>query len=100
MFSTSPRFRIKDILDRIASGEEVDLQERIFLDGFADKNQTVATCLRKAQRFQQKRESIHDIDDLLNGLDLVSNDPHSSYSPKSDDLGEWFSGAPSWLVRS
>ena len=40
------------------------------------------------------------IDELLNGLDLNSEEPHVTYNPDHDDLGEWFSGAPSWIRRS
>ncbi len=40
------------------------------------------------------------IDDLLNGLDLCSSDPHATYNPDQDDIGEWFSGAPAWVRRS
>ena len=100
MFSISTRLRLKKILERMSLGEKVSLQERIYLDKYADQNQTVATCLRKAQRSQQQREPSNSVDDLLNSLDLVSADPESAYRPKADDLGEWFSGAPSWLGRS
>lgn len=100
MLSTSTRLRLKDILQRIASGKEVSLEERIYVDKFADKNQTIASCLRRANRLQQKQEVTNGIDHLLNDLDLIVSDPHSSYHPKIDDIGEWFGGAPSWLVRS
>ncbi len=100
MFSTATRLRLKSILERIAKGEVVTLKERVFVGNFADQNQTVATCLRKAQQLQQKREPINGIDQLLHGLNLGATDPEASYKPKIDDLGEWFSGAPSWLGRS
>ena len=100
MISTSTRLLLKDILQRIATGKEVTLQERIYLGKFADRNQTVANSLRRANRLQQKQELTNGIDHLLNDLDLGSADPQASYKPASDDLGEWFSGAPSWLVRS
>ena len=100
MLSTSTRFRLKGILERIAAGEEVSLQERIYVGKFADQNQTVATCLRRAQRAQVKKGNTNELDDLADGLGLVSTDPESIYQPKTDDLGEWFSEAPSWLGRS
>ena len=49
---------------------------------------------------QRKIDNSNPIDELLNGLDLCSSDPHSTYNPEKDDLGEWFSGAPSWIRRS
>ena len=100
MLSTSTRLRLKDILQRISTGKEVSLQERIYLEKFADNNQTIATCLRRANRLQQNKKVTNDIDNLLNDLDLDSSDPQSSYRPKIDDIGEWFTGAPSWLGRS
>ena len=56
MISTSTRLLLKDILQRIATGKEVTLQERIYLGKFADRNQTVANSLRRANRLQQKQE--------------------------------------------
>ena len=100
MLSTSTRLRLKDILQRISIGEEVSLQERIYLEKFADRNQTIATCLRRANRIQQNQEVTNGIDQLLNDLDLSSTDPQSSFRPQIDDIGEWFTGAPSWLGRS
>ena len=100
MYSTSHLFRIKNILHRIASGEEINFQERLYIDNCADKDQAIATSLRRARRVQQKMENTNSLDHLINDLDLASIDPDSSYKPKVDDLGEWFSGAPSWLGRS
>ena len=49
---------------------------------------------------QRNKLTDNPIEELLNGLDLCSSDPHSTYNPDQDDLGEWFSGAPSWIRRS
>ena len=100
MLSTTTLNRLKDILQRITKGEDVSLQERIYLGDLADQNPTIETSLRRASRLQQKRDNRDNIDNLLNDLDLVSADPESSFKPKIDDLGEWFSGAPAWITRS
>ena len=100
MLNTSTLGQIKDILQRITKGEEVSLQERIYLGELADQNPTIETSLRRAERLQQNQNSTDCIDHLLNELDLVSTDPDSSFKPTVDDLGEWFSGAPSWITRS
>ena len=100
MLSASTRLRLKDILQRMATGKEVSLPERIYLGKFADRHQSVSTSLRRATRLQQKQKLTNGIDHLLNQLDLGPSDPQSSYKPKTDDLGEWFTGAPSWLGRS
>tara|TARA_Y100001968_G_C19209036_1_gene643823 strand:+ start:163 stop:468 length:306 start_codon:yes stop_codon:yes gene_type:complete len=101
MLTTSSRLRIQEILKRLAMGNSVTLEERIYLNKYARKNQNVSSWLRKASNIQQNKHiSNNPIDELLNGLDLCSPDPHSTYNPDEDDLGEWFSGAPSWIRRS
>ena len=100
MLTTSSRLRIQEILSRLAKGDQVTLEERIYINKYATKNQNVSTWLRKASHIQRNRHKSNPIDELLNGLDLYSEEPHSTYNPEQDDLGEWFSGAPSWIRRS
>ena len=100
MLTTSSRLRIQDILTRISTGQQVTLEERIYINKYATKNQNVSSWLRKAIRLQRNNPISNPIDELLNELDLSSNEPHSNFNPDQDDLGEWFSGAPSWIRRS
>ena len=100
MLTTSARVRIQEILIRLSKGNEVTLEERIYINKYASRNQNVANWLRKASYIQRNSTNSNPIDELLNGLDLYSSDPHSIYNPDQDDLGEWFSGAPSWVRRS
>jgi hypothetical protein len=100
MLTTSSRLRIQEILNRLAKGDQVTLQERIYINKYAAKNQNVSNWLRKASLIQRNKHLSNPIDKLLNGLDLCSEEPHSTYDPSHDDLGEWFSGAPSWVRRS
>ena len=100
MLTTSARIRIQEILSRMAKGKQVTLEERIYIYKYASNNQNVASWLRKASYIQRKEISSNPIDDLLIGLDLCSSDPQATYNPETDDLGEWFSGAPSWIKRS
>ncbi len=100
MLSTSTRIRIQEILNRIANGNKVNLEERIYINKYASRNQNVSAWLRKASYLQRNNLNSNPIDQLLNGLDLCESDPHSTYNPNQDDIGEWFSGAPSWLRRS
>ena len=99
MLTTSSRLRIQEILTRLSMGKQVSLEERIYINKHATKNQNVSSWLRKASRIQRNRTISNPLDELLNGLDLNSDDPHSTYNPDQDDLGEWFSGAPSWIRR-
>ena len=100
MLTTSSRLRIQEILTRLSMGNEVTLQERIYINKYATKNQNVSSWLRKALRIQRNQPISNPIDELLDGLDLSSDEPHSTFNPDRDDLGEWFSGAPSWIRRS
>ena len=100
MLTTSARVRIQEILVRIAKGNEVTLEERIYINKYASRNQNVSAWLRKASYLQRNKYTSNPIDELINGLDLCSSDPYGTYNPDKDDLGEWFSGAPSWLRRS
>ena len=101
MLTTSTRLRIQEILSRLAMGKPVTLEERIYINKHARKNQNVSSWLRKATRMQRNLTvSNNPIDELLNGLDLNSDEPDSQFNPDRDDLGEWFSGAPSWVRRS
>tara|TARA_B100000700_G_scaffold331471_1_gene464573 strand:- start:4714 stop:5013 length:300 start_codon:yes stop_codon:yes gene_type:complete len=99
MLSNSSRLKIKDILSRVAKGELVTLQERVFVNKFVGHNQTVSNWLKRAQRTQQNAYKLDSIEKLINDLDLGDPDPTSHYR-EEDDLGEWFIGAPPWLGRS
>ena len=100
MLTTTSRLRIQEMLQRLANGDEVTLQERIALKKYAARDQTVYSWLRKAIRLQQQKPSSHPIDQLIENLDLGSSDQNSTFDPNNDDLGDWFSGAPSWIRRS
>ena len=100
MLTTSSRLRIQEILTRLSMGKQVTLEERIYINKYATRNQNVSSWLRKASRIQRKEKVNNQIDELLNGLDLSADEPHVTYNPDHDDLGEWFSGAPSWIRRS
>ena len=81
-------------------GNRVTLEERIYINKYATKNQNVSNWLRKASLIQRNQTISNSIDELLYGLNLSSDEPNSTYNPDRDDLGEWFSGAPSWIRRS
>ncbi len=100
MLSTPKRIQIEKIILRISRGEQVTLGERLYVENIADNDPSVAAWLKRALRLQENKVSRDTIDTLLNKLDLGSPDPRSTYQPEDGDLGEWFSGAPSWLARS
>ena len=100
MLTTTSRLRIQEILTRLSMGKQVTLEERIYINKYATRNQNVSSWLRKASRIQRQEKINNEIDELLDGLDLSADEPHVTYNPDHDDLGEWFSGAPSWIRRS
>ena len=100
MLTKTSRLRIQEILTRLSMGKQVTLEERIYINKYATRNQNVSSWLRKASRIQRQEKINNQIDELLNGLDLSADEPHVTYNPDHDDLGEWFSGAPSWIRRS
>ena len=99
MFSISTRLRLKNLLGRVSNGEAMSLKDRRYLSKYADQNQTISNCLRRAQLNQQKTSPSNSIDRLINDLDLAPSDPQATFH-ENDDLGEWFCGAPSWIGRS
>ncbi|KGG12579.1 MULTISPECIES: hypothetical protein [Prochlorococcus] len=100
MLSPSTLKELKDILNRISRGESINLEERLLVQRVADKDQSVSSWLRRAQRMQLDDRSRDSVDDLIQNLDLCSSEPNSYYKPDQEDLGDWFMGAPSWLGRS
>ena len=93
MLRTSTRLRIQEILKRLAIGDNVTLQERIYINKYAERDQNVYSWLRKASRLQQNNPALDSVDKLIDDLDLCSSDPNSTYNPEFDDLGEWFTGS-------
>ena len=91
---------IKEILKRLSNGEEVSLKERLYIQKQADSDQKVMAWLKKARRLQARIEGEDSIDILISGLDLGSSEENSISKPGPEELGDWFSGAPSWVARS
>ena len=91
---------IKEILTRLSIGESVTLEERIYIQKAADEDQKVSSWQKKARRLQNGEEPKSSVDKLINDLDLGPLDSDSLYKPNPDDLGNWFTGAPSWVSRS
>tara|TARA_Y100001968_G_scaffold88817_1_gene79878 strand:+ start:4908 stop:5210 length:303 start_codon:yes stop_codon:yes gene_type:complete len=100
MLTTSSRLRIQTILIKLSKGEEVTLPERIYINKFADRDQTVSAWLSKAKQLQNKKSTLDSLDNLITDLGIGSHDHDNIYNPDQEDLGDWFSGAPSWLGRS
>lgn len=105
MLTPSTRLRLQAILERISADQPVSLQERIYVQKFADRDQGVAAWLLKARRQQLQvapgETATRDgIDHLLDQMNLGPADPDTAYRPGDDDIEGWFGGAPGWVRRS
>jgi len=99
MLTTSTRLKLQAILRRLATGTSVSLEERVYLQKFADCDRTVASWLRQARRQQLAGHPFSGMDGFLNELDLGASEPNQEHRPDRDDLGDWFGGADPWLRR-
>jgi hypothetical protein len=100
MLTPTTRLRLQEIIGRIADSRPVSLHERIYVQKFADRDASVWSWLRRAQRTQRRGESESDLDRFTESLDLGEPMDSGGFDPARDDLGDWFSGAPNWLRRS
>ncbi len=99
MLTTSTRLKLQSILRRLAQGSSISLSERVYLQKFADCDRTVSSWLRQARRQQLAGHHRGGLDSLLDDLNLGDAEPDQQHRPDSDDLGDWFGGADSWLRR-
>ena len=97
MLTTSTRLKLQNICSRLAQGEFVSLQERVYLQKFAERDRSVNTWASRAQRFQREGTQ-QGLDGLMADLDLGRRHPDDPEHPE-DDLGDWFSNASPWLRR-
>lgn len=105
MLTPSTRLRLQAILARISTDQPVTLQERIYVQKFADRDQGVAAWLLNARRRQLRQSpspsaARDGIDQLLEQMHLGPADPDARYRPGEDDIEGWFGGAPGWVRRS
>jgi len=100
MLTPTTRLRLQEIIGRIADSHPVSLSDRIYVQKFADRDASVWSWLRRAQRSQRRGASVTDLDPLMEQMDLGDPFDGKGFDTSRDDLGDWFSGAPSWLRRS
>ena len=102
MLTPATRLRLQEILHRIGTDQTVSLDERIYLQKFADRDRCVAGWLRRARR-EQQAASGDGLDRLLAQMEIGPVDPSPPFRPDQEDpgdQGEWFGQAPDWLRRS
>ena len=101
LISNQKRLKIQGIIKRIAQDKSITLEERIFVEKFANHNSTISLWLKKANNFRRygiKNDS--GIDNLLQSLGIDGLNKENHFNPNEDDISDWFGGAPGWLRRS
>ena len=94
------RLKIQGIIKRIAQDKSITLEERIYVEKFANHNSTISLWLKKASSYRRNGIKNDGIDNLLQsfGIDGINKENH--FNPNEDDISDWFGGAPGWLRRS
>lgn len=100
MLTPATRLRLQEIIGRLARSEPVSLKERIYVQKFADRDPSVGSWLRRAQRRRIDGPPQAGLDGFLAAMDLGEPGAGGRFDPDRDDLGDWFSGSPGWLRRS
>lgn len=94
MLSTQYRLRLEFICNRIATHEEVKLEDMIWAEKLAKANRSAATMLRQARRRAENPEMKEgDMDDFLNQLD-IGGFGHERFGRSGfgsvDEIVDWF----------
>jgi hypothetical protein len=95
MLSTQYRLKLENICNRIASHQEVSLDEMVWAEKLAKANRSAATILRQARRKAENPEMTEDsLDGFLNALDIggLGNERFGITGFNSvDDIVDFFS---------
>ena len=101
LLNNQKRLKIQGIIKRIAQDKSITLEERIYVEKFANHNSTISLWLKKASSFRRNgKKNAGDIDNLLQSLGIDGLDKENHFNPNEDDISDWFGGAPGWLRRS
>jgi len=101
LLSNQKRLKIQGIITRILRDQEISLEERVYVEKFAQHNSTISLWLKKANSIRRNGEkSENGIDKLLQSFGIDALDKENHFNPDADDISDWFGGAPDWLKRS
>ena len=93
MLSTNYRLRLEFICKKIASKEEVKLEDMIWSEKLAKANTTAREMLNQARRTAANPDIVEgSLDDFMNKMNLGDPDPsnHRTSFDGPDDLLNWF----------
>ena len=95
MLSTKYRLRLEFICQRIASGQEVQLDDMIWANKLAKANRSAAEMLRKARRVAANPDMVEgSLDDFMNQMDLGDHDTSNHIVDgfnSVEEIASWFS---------
>ena len=101
ILSNKKRLKIQRIIKRISIGQEISLEERIYVEKQAKCNTTISLWLKQANSLRrhglQKEDSINS---LLQSLGIDGLDKENHFNHDHDDLSEWFRNSLDWIKRS
>lgn len=95
MLSTQYRLRLEAICEKIATHQEVSLEDMIWSEKLAKSNRSAATILRQARRRAANPDMQEgSLDDFMNQLDIGDPDPsnHRTGFNGADDIIDFFTG--------
>ena len=92
MLSTQYRLRLEFICKCIANGEEVKLDDMVWVQKLAKANTSANEMLKKARRQSSQDIEEGSTDDFLNRMGLGDPDPsnHKRGFDSADDIKDWF----------
>ena len=101
LLSNQKRLKIQGIIKRISLDQEISLEERIFVEKYAQHNSSISLWLKKANSIRRNGSHNEDgINSLLQSLGIDGLEKESHFNPNEDDISDWFGGSPEWLKRS
>ena len=92
MISTQYRLRLEFICKKIANGEEVKLDDMVWVQKLAKSHTLARDWLQKARRQAAQNIEEGSTDDFLNRMGLGDPDPsnHKRGFDSAEDIKDWF----------
>ena len=101
VLNNQKRTKIQGIIKKISLNQAVTLEERIYVEKFAQNNSTVSLWLKKANNLRRHGIQSEDgINRILQSLGIDGLDKESHFNPNNEDIYGWFGGSPDWIKRS
>ena len=101
LINNQKRLKIKEIIKRISLDQKISLEERVYVEKYAQHNSTISFWLKKANNLRRYgAQGEEGVDSLLQSLGLDGLDKENHFNPNQDDISDWYGGSPDWLKRS